>query len=34
MAAKQALSLPIYPGMSADAVSEVVKQIRESISEV
>lgn len=31
-AAKQTLSLPIYPGMSAEAVSEVVKQIRESIS--
>lgn len=31
-AAKQTLSLPIYPGMSVEAVSEVVKQIRESIS--
>ena len=31
-ATKQTLSLPIYPGMSENAVSEVVKQIRESIS--
>ncbi len=34
MAAEQVLSLPIYPGMSENAVSEVVKQIRESISRI